>query len=345
MAKDWIKYKLTGGLTSEYTDASNSGLINLNSRSYDRDIFRPFGVAEIYDKLPSIYQSTEIVGTVNRQAALETGLKEGTPVIGGLFDVTACALGGGVYNSDQYSITAGTWNINAGLTEQITPSKDIMEWVLYADATKYMCIDSSATSAVNLEWFLKNILKGFDSNFDESNIYRRIDAAVGRFSADEVQIIYLPFIYKSKLTKSMEGSFFGIKASHNVFHLLRAVYEGVAFAHLQHLDNLRKGGINRARASLSGGASKSEFWCRLFADVLNIEIVTTKATQVGALGTAITTAVATGVYPNLEQAIKVMVQEDKRFQPGINNKAYMEKYQEFRRMIAIFDQSNLTKGV
>lgn len=341
MAKDWIRYRLTGELYLEYTDASNSGLINLNTREFDSEIFTPFGMPELLEKLPQLRNSMSIAGYLTAQAAELTGLAIGTPVIGGLFDVVACALGSGIYDSKQYSITAGTWNINSGVESAITPSSDIMEWILYADNLTYMCIDSSATSAVNLEWCIKNMIDGLAPETHDPRIYQKIETEISKLPTETNGIIYLPFIYKSKLTQHVEGSFFGIKASHNIYHLLRAIYEGVAFAHLKHIDNLRKGGIVKQRASLSGGASQSSFWCQLFADVLNIEIVTTKTSQVGALGVAIAVATATGVYRNLEEAVKTMVREDKHFFPGEQSLIYQEKYQKFNRIIDIYDNQFL----
>lgn len=340
MAKDWIRYKLTGELNLEYTDASNSGLVNLQTKNFDRNIFSPYQMDEIYDKLPAMRKSIAVAGQVTSQAAAETGLKEGTPVIGGLFDVVACALGSGIYDNRRYSITAGTWNINAAVESEITPSPDIMEWVLYADPEKYICIDSSATSTVNLEWFLKNVFCGLETGVThDKDIYRTIDQKLSEFQPNEVDIIYFPFIYKSKLTKKMDGGFFGLKASDNAFHILRAVYEGVAFAHLKHIDNLRKGGIVKQTASLSGGASKSAFWCQLFADILGIDIITTQSSQVGALGVAIATSVAVGIYRNLGEAVQAMVKEEKHYYPGPKTQPYQEKYQRFNRIIEAFDKN------
>lgn len=343
MAKDWIKYKLTGELSTEYTDASNSGLVNLNTKSYDPQIFNPYGLEEVFRKLPDLKKSAAISGYISKQAAGDTGLKEGTPVMGGLFDVVACALGSGIYDNKQYSITAGTWNINAGVEEKIVLSPEIMEWVYYADDSKYICIDSSATSAVNLEWFVKNIIEGFElGGRHDGKLYQTIDQRMEQFKPGDVEIIYLPFIYKSKLTRKVDGGFFGIKASSNIDHLLRAVYEGVAFAHLKHLDNLRQGGIVKPAASLSGGAAKSDFWCQMFADVLNIEIITTKTSQVGALGTVISTAVAVGLFPSFEQAVKAMVNEEKRYYPNSEaNRIYMEKYRKFNKIIDLYDNTIL----
>jgi L-xylulokinase len=80
--KDWIKFKLTGQITTDYTDASNAGLINLESKNYDSEIYKMYSLEDVYEKLPKLTRSNEIVGYVTKEAAESTGLREGIPVIG-----------------------------------------------------------------------------------------------------------------------------------------------------------------------------------------------------------------------------------------------------------------------
>lgn len=337
-AKDWIKLRLTGKVTTEYTDASNSGVVNLWTKNYDREIFSSFDVDEAYDKMPELRLSTDIAGYVSRQASEETGLAEGTPVIGGLFDCIACALGSGVYNSGQYGITAGTWNINLAIEDDLIKADDTIKCSFHPDKEKYVYVESSATSAVNLDWCVNNILD--KSQMDSSRLYRTIDTEIAGFKPDEVDILYMPFIYKSKLAKNLDGGFWGIKAAHNTYHLMRAVYEGIVFAHLRHLENLKRKGIVKSKASLSGGASNSEIWCHLFADILNVEITTTQSSQIGALGMAICTAAALGEYKSLEEAVKKMVKVKNTYIPDAKaNNSYMDKYKKFTKIIELFDNN------
>ncbi|TFG61843.1 MAG: carbohydrate kinase [Spirochaetales bacterium] len=341
MAKDWITLKLTGNVSTDYTDASIAGVINIENRRYDREIFTPFGIEDAYDKLPGLYKSTDIVGQVTGSAAAETGLCEGTPVTAGIFDCAACALGGGVHDNTRYSITAGTWSINSGVDDRYVPGKDILSWSLFADERSYFAVESSATSAVNLEWSINNLLSGISSgrNFKDAGIYRKIEKIISKFDADEVDIVYLPFIYKSKLARNIDGSFFGIKAFHDKFHLLRAVYEGIVFAHRMHLENLRNASMDKNSAVLSGGVSRSAFWCQMFADILDLEIITTEASEPGALGAAICSAVAAGCFEDFGSAIKAMVREKGRFYPDkARHSVYSEKYRKFLRLINLFDK-------
>ncbi len=342
MVKDWIIYKLTGNVGIEYTDASNSGLLNPSTKNTDKEVLKLFGIEEMFEKLPPLRKTTDIAGNVTEEASLETGLSMGTPVTGGVYDVIACALGSGVFGDDKYSLIAGTWNVNTGIREELVYSAQTMKCSLFVDIDRYIYVESSATSAVNLEWFVDNVIKEIGL-FDISNgsLYKIIDEKINEINIEESNIIYMPFLFKSQLSKNMDGSFFGIKAEHNIFHMLRALFEGVAFAHLMHIENLRNAGVVRNKAVLSGGATNSDIWCQVFSDVLNMEIITTEASQVGALGTAVCTTIAIGEYNDFKKAIDIMVKNKKHYYPDAKrNEVYMRKYKEFRRVIEMFDKAD-----
>ena len=134
--KDWIKFKLTGSYSADYTDAGNTGLVNLSTQDYDIDLYKYYGLEEIFEMLPPLKKCKEIAGHVNKEAAAITGLPIETPVMGGLMDVVACAVGSGLYKEDKYSIISGTWNINTAVGKNIVKSRDIMSCFLYADSKK-----------------------------------------------------------------------------------------------------------------------------------------------------------------------------------------------------------------
>ena len=313
--KDWIKFKLTGNYSTDFTDAGNTGLVDLCTNSYDPELYGYFDLREIYEFLPSLRQCQEVTGYVSKGAAEVTGLVEGTPVMSGLQDVVAGAVGSGLYEEDKYSIISGTWNINTAVSNNMVESEDIMACFLYADSRKYFVMDASPTSAVNLEWFLKSVVEKINTeNFDRKDLYKRIGEEINNKSDKESQLIYLPFIYRSKLVNNVMGSFLGINSTDDVFDLIYAIYQGVAFAHLLHIENLKKGKVDRKSAVLSGGASNSDPWCHIFADVLNMEIQTVSVEEVGLLGTAI--SVLMGLENiNMENAINKMVKIRSVFKP------------------------------
>ena len=336
--KDWIKFMLTGVYSTDFTDAGNTGLINLNKKNYDSGIYEYFNLSEMVNFLPALKNCHEVTGYINKQSSAITGLLEGTPVMSGLIDVVACAVGSGLYKEDKYSIISGTWNINTAVSSKITESHNIMSCFLYADSKKYFAMDASPTSAVNLEWFIKSVIeKTYANNFDRKIFYKRIDREIINRLNKASSLIYLPFIYRSKLVNNVMGSFLGINSTNDVFDLIYSIYQGVAFAHLLHLDNLKKGGVIRNFAVLSGGASNSSLWCQVFADVLNMKVQTVTASEVGLLGTAISVLMG---FENisLEQAIAKTVAIKSVFTPDKEmNKIYMERFTYFKDIIKLLD--------
>jgi L-xylulokinase len=139
LAKDYIKYCLTNEISSDYTDMSATNLFDLNRRSYARDLLELYGIADIYPALPEIVESYEQVGTVSASAANRTGLRQGTPVVGGLFDVSATALGAGVIHSGQACIIAGTWSINEVVTDKPIDDKQLFMNSIYTQKTRSQC--------------------------------------------------------------------------------------------------------------------------------------------------------------------------------------------------------------
>lgn len=338
--KDWIKFKLTGQCNTDYTDASNGGLINLNTKNYDQDLYELYDLAEIYERLPKLSKSKEIIGYITQAAAVETGLNEGTPVIGGLVDFIACLIGSGIYDGGTYSIVSGTWGINSAIKSDLTVCSEIMATLLFPDNNNFLAMDTSPNSAVNLEWFLSEVLEKMGClNLERKQIYKKIDEGIKKIDINESDVFYFPFIYRSKLSKKMEGVMYGFNASHDMYNLIYSIYEGVVFSHLMHINNLRKGGINCNRLVLSGGASNSSLWCQIFSDILNMEVITTSTNEVGILGLAIYQALGLGLYKNLKEAIDSMVRIKSIYKPDIQkNNIYMKRFAEFERIKQLLDQ-------
>ncbi len=340
-AKDWIIECLTGQPGLEASDASNSGLINPRTRQVAADLLAHFGLADCTGKIPPIRSSTGLAGRITPEAARATGLAAGTPVAGGAFDCAACALGSGIIRRNGYSLIAGTWNINGSIDPFLHPMAGATKCSLFPDGRHYFYVESSATSAVNLEWFIRGVLRQTNADAsDDRQLYTRINALVAAVRPEENDLVYLPFLYPAGLVNHLPGAgWLNLRPEHTLQHLLAAVYEGVAFAHRLHLERLRTAGISRAAAVLTGGASNSEVWCRIFANILDLPVETVESAQTGALGAAMCAAVATGRCADLDSATRQMVRQRAEYQPEpAMRPVYERKYQVFQRIIRQLDQ-------
>jgi L-xylulokinase len=335
-AKDWMVLRLTGEISTDRTDASNHAMIELSTGRYDPEVFATFGIPEVQERVPPVHESAEVVGKVSRVAASLTGLPEGTPVVAGMYDVIACAVGSGALDDRTCSLIAGTWNINSVFDGRLLEVPPSVKTSLGPDAGRLAYVESSATSAGNLEWFLTAVegLCGPQPG-GRAALYQRIGEGAASIPPGADGVVFLPFIHRSHLSPGTDAAFAGLRAEHGVHHLVRAIFEGVAYAHRAHIELLAQGGLERPRAVLSGGAAASPAWCGIFADVLDRPVEICDAAQAGARGIALAIAVGTGRHRTYAEAAAAMVRLGRRYQPDpARAAAQREGYARFRTVAA-----------
>ncbi|MFS1663903.1 FGGY-family carbohydrate kinase [Streptococcus sp. zg-JUN1979] len=334
-AKDYIRFKLTGKINQEYGDASGNHWINFETGHYDASILDFFGIAEMIDCLPPLVDYKEIVGGVSQETASLTGLVEGTPVIGGLFDIDACAIGSGVLDSQTFSVIAGTWNINT-YPSLYPASQDSGQMNSYFPDRRYLIEGSSATSAGNLDIMLKLLMADEIERAKNKgkSIYEDLESFLEHTDASYSKLIFLPFLYGSNSHVDAKSCFLGLTAKTSKSEMIRAVYEGVCFAHKQHIEQMVLTVSSRPHlVRLSGGASNSPQWLQMFADSLSLPVECVEATELGGLGGAI--AAHQAIYGvSLEDAVSQMVRVKKRFEPRLSQSVlYEEKYEVYQALL------------
>ena len=316
--KDYVRFRLTGEARAELTDYSGSGLLNLRTRDFDPELLAVFGLEEIMPALPPVVGACEIAGYVTEEASQKCGLLPGTPVIGGMFDIDACAVGSGVTDPDMICMIAGTWSINEYIRKEPVDDGRVQMNSCFALPEYYLIEESSPTSAGNLEWFISELLSELKASLKENggNIYDEADRWVEEIPPETFVPVFLPFAMASNVHPNARASFVGINVSHGREHLARAVFEGITFCHRYHFERLMK---TRDKAPtvirLSGGAAKAAVWAQMFADVMQLPVETVAANETGALGVSIGAAAAAGVYADLDEAIANMTEISGRYEP------------------------------
>jgi len=329
-AKDYLRFRLTGKAMGEITDFSGTNLVNLNTRAYDRELLGLYGIPEIEERLPALAGSLEECGRVTAEASLATGLPEGIPVSGGMFDIDACAIAAGIVNEDNICVIAGTWSINEYISKTPVSDGSVSMNSIYCLPGYYLIEESSPTSAGNLEWLAKNILSAERDKAAAAgkSVYKVFDEIVEKTKPEECGVLYLPYIYGSQDDPADTGCFTGFTVRDNTAQMIRSVYEGVVFNHRRHIDRLM-GAKKAAKAMrLAGGGARSAVWTQMFADVCGMPVETVVANELGTLGCAIAASVTCGIYKDINAAVGEMVRMGKRYEPE-DTGAYAAKYERF----------------
>ncbi len=333
--KDYIRFHLTGEAFAEITDYSGSNLMNLKTKSYDKELLSLYNLEEICDALPPLKGSTDICGTITEEASKLTGLLENTPVAGGMFDIDACAIAMDITNDENICVIAGTWSINEYISKKPVLNNSIMMNSIYCIDDYYLIEECSPTSAGNLEWYIDMFLEEEkkQAEAEGQNIYKYCDTLVGTIDPQDQNIIFLPYIYGSNYNSRARACLIGMDSHHTRAHVVRAVFEGIVFCHMVHLEKLLSNRDKTRAIRLAGGAAKSKVWAQMFSDITNLPVEIIDTDELGTLGCAMAAAVASGEFTNLKTASSQMVKIKSVLNPDLSrNKIYKKKYASYKKV-------------
>ena len=336
LIKDYIKYCLTGEITTDFTDMMGTSLMDVKKRAYSPELLELYDIPEIMKALPTPAESHEVVGKVSTEAAKVTGLKEGTPVVGGVYDIDGSALGAGVVNPGQVCIIAGTWSINEIVTSKPLENPKILMTRGYTVPGLWISIEASATSTTNLEWFVKHFCYEEQIKAKERGIsvYEVCNELVESIPAGEIEIIFHPFLFGSNVQANARAGFYGLAGWHTKSHVLKALYEGVVFGHLSHINVLRSAGAQMDVVRLTGGGSRSKVWTQIFANVIQLPMEVPEGIEVGARGAAMNAGIGVGIYKDHYEATKKAVKIIRRQEPNTELFAiYQKAYKEYLNLV------------
>lgn len=338
--KDFVRFLLTGEICQEIGDVSGNNLINLDTQTYDSRLFDFFGIPEITQKMPRLVQATDLCGHVSGEAQQLTGIQAGTPVFGGMFDIDACAIATGVLDNDKFSLIAGTWNMNIFPNDKMAPEDSGLMNSIFPTGKK-LIEASSPTSAGNLAIVIKMLMTAEQRDAEASgkSIYDNLEVFLENTDATFSKLIYFPFLYGSNADPDASGAFIGLRSATTKSEMIRAVYEGIAFAHRYHVEKLLKVlGHQPQVVRMSGGGTNSPSWVQMFANILNLPVELVTANELGGLGGAITSAVGVGQYPDLETAVAQMSRVKVRYEPQPDQVAlYDQKYRAYVSLLTALD--------
>ncbi|EJJ4223846.1 carbohydrate kinase [Salmonella enterica] len=326
MAHDYLRWCLTGEKGCEESNISESNLYNMMTGQYDSRLTQWLGISEIDHALPPVVGAAETGGKISKEAAAITGLAAGTPVVGGLFDVVSTALCAGI--DDEFTLNAvmGTWAVTSGIARSLR-DHEAHPYVYgrYVNDGQYIVHEASPTSSGNLEWFTA---QWGDLSFDEIN---RAVASLPKAGSD---LFFLPFLYGSNAGLEMTSGFYGMQALHTRAHLLQALYEGVVFSHMTHLNRMRERFTEVRTLRVTGGPAHSGVWMQMLADVSGLRIELPQVEETGCFGAALAARVGTGVYRSFSEAQRALEHPVRTLLPDITAHArYQRKYHHYQHLI------------
>ncbi len=329
LPKDFIRYMLSGEYAAEVSDASGMQLLDINQRAWSPEILEKLAIDK--SLLAAVYESVAVTAKVSSSAAVQTGLRQGTPIVGGGGDQAAGAVGNGIVKEGLLSSTIGSSGVVFAHTDAPRIDKGgRVHTFCHAVPGAWHVMGVTQGAGLSLKWFRDNfcgdeIRLGKDMAIDPYVIMDKEAAAIPPGSN---QLLYLPYLMGERtphLDPKARGVFFGLSTFHNKADLIRAVMEGVTFSLRDCLEILRETGVSADEIVASGGGGKSMLWRQMQADVYRCPVVTTISDEGPALGAAILSMVGTGAYDNVPEACDAIVRKKDVTRPDDASAAVYEK--------------------
>lgn len=353
MLSDWIAARLSGVLATEPSCGSSSGMFSLAGRTWSAEIARICGISA--DVLPEVSDPGTVIGTVTRKAALQTGLREGTPVVAGGADTQLGLLGVGA-RTEEYTVVAGTfWQNTILLDRPLIDPQIRLRTLCHVLPGQWMLEGIGFYCGMSMRWFRDAFC----------------DAEVGAARTRGVDPYVVMEEGAAKVPPGSSGVFAIMSNLMNARHwahatpsflqfdlgdpvgsgraaCVRAIEEAAAYVTRGHRDILAElTGTGFTEVVFTGGAAKGTLWPQIIADVLGVPAHVPMVKESSALGAAICAGVGAGIYSGLSDLESDLRARSATYEPNPAAVAvYDERYatwrQVYRRMLDLCDDGLLS---
>jgi xylulokinase len=334
--KDYINFRLTGKLLTDYSYASGTGIYDLTGWKYSQQFIEASGIPA--DVWPEIVPSTHMLGNLTPGAAESLGLSRHVMVVCGGVDNSCMALGaknirdGRVYTSLGSSAWIAVSSERPVLDKVYKPY--VFTHVLPGMFTSAVSIFSAGSS---YNWVKDNLCSDLiaEAAAEHQDVYVLMNREAEKAPVGSNKLLFNPSLAggtSQDASVNLRGAYMGLDLKHGKPELIRSVMEGIAMNLRLRLDLLRKYTRLEDEILFVGGGARSRFYLGIFADVFNTRVLKTNIDQdAAALGAAAIAAVGCGLWPDFEKIDRIH-QTVEVIEPDQHNNA---KYEQLLPVFAL----------
>jgi xylulokinase len=324
LPKDYVNFRLTGNLTTDFSDASGMLLLDVEHRRWSPQMLELCGITE--EQLPRLLESYEVAGTLKPEVARELNLREDVVVAAGAGDNAAAAVGTGAVGEGRCNISLGTSGTIFITSERFRRDQaNALHAFDHADGGYHLmgCILSAASCN---RWWTEDIMGTTD--------YDGLQEGISLADTSTSLTYFLPYLMGERSphnNPAARGAFVGMRLDTPRSEMTRAVLEGVAFAFKDCLEIARDQGIKVASSTVCGGGARSRLWVEMLATILDLDLEIPQTEQGPGLGGAMLAAVACGAYPSVADCVRAIIRVRDVVRPRSELvDAYARRYEVWR---------------
>lgn len=275
LAKDFVIAKLTNQFVTDYSDASGTNALDLKKRCWSTEILTASGIHP--DKLPTLHESTDVIGSLTLKAAQLLNLTTDTLVVCGGGDGPCSAVGAGCINPLELFLTFGTsaW-IGATTKDVFLDKNKILFCFAHVIPGHYMPCGTMQAAGSAYSYIKEALCQSEikEANEQKLSVYKLLNAQIENSPAGAKGLMFLPYLLGERSPRwnpNTFGSFLGIKMHHEKADYLRAVLEGVAM-NLALIFDAYQESLTTKEMIFTGGGAKGDTLTQILSDVLQVSL-------------------------------------------------------------------------
>ena len=336
---DYINFRLTGEYVGSINNASVRWYYDDDAGGFPQNFYEAIELEDLVDKFPSkVLDMAVPIGELTKSAAADLGLQEGTVVAQGGADAFVGMIGLNVVNPGQLAFITGSSHLHLGLTKKAFHQKGIFGTYPNAVVRGLQAVEGGQISTGSIiQWYKSHFLQGLkeEAEADNMSIFELMGRKAEKLPIGSEGLIVLDSFQGNRtplVDPNLRGAVWGLSLRHKPEHIFRAIMEGVAYGTEYIFRAFRKAGYKVSEIFACGGATRSPLWMQIHSDVSGIPIQIPEVQDAPLLGSAILAAVASGLYPSIQDGARKMVRIQDEILPDRNNyetyKFYVDQYIE-----------------
>ena len=336
LMEDYVVFRLTGKTQIDYSLASRTMAFDIRTLEWSEDIFEVAGIDSALMSRP-VPTGTD-AGVLTQEVAALTGLADNARIISVSHDQIAAAIGAGAFDAEILADGAGTTECLTPIFNDM-PDMEVMNRghfsvAPYVIPNKYVAYAFSNTSGALMEWCSSMLAKKEAEFAGDENI--SVNEYLERNSTSPTGLLVLPHFAGAGtpyMDTGSKGAIIGLTTETTVADIYRGCMEGVAYEMYLNMLALKDAGVHFTKVHATGGGARSSEWMQMKADVWNVPIVAFEMSDAGTVGSAMLTGIAIGIFANLDEAAKQMVEIRETFYPREEmHEKYMELFKSYRQL-------------
>ena len=330
-SNSYIVYRMTGEITQDLSQGYGLACFDMRKGCWDNETCAELGIPRKF--LPDLMPSHRIAGRLTKEAAEQTGLKEGIPVAAGGLDAACGTLGAGVVSPGQTQEQGGqAGGMSICIDRYAADPRLILGF--HVVPGRWLLQGGTTGGGGALKWLRETMCP--ELSFEEmSDLAEKAPAGSGG-------AVFLPYMAGERSpvwNPEACGVFFGLNFSTTRGQMIRACMEGVAYALRHNLETAEAAGARAETLRAMGGSANSRVWTQIKADVTGHGIEVPASDTATTLGAAILAGVGTGVYGSFEEAAERTIRVKKTFTPDPEKRAVYDRgYETYRKLYPALEE-------